>query len=145
MYKWMLVFLLVGLGFGALAEKLPNCTSAQTDTIIHKIKTDKVFNKLIHDKKMLIKQYPNVKNCSAAQYDECKMGTRYWEICDSANCKFTEEQEIKLDMAVIERIGREFSDRDLRAAWDYFTECFPQGRIYCNSSTIESTKKKRPV
>lgn len=138
MHKWLFIGVLAGAVFNTLAERLPNCTSAQAEAVIKKIKTDKAFNHVIHEKKTLIKQYPKVKNCSAAQYAECRMGSRYWEICDSVNCKFTLAQEAKLDLAVIEQIDKEFSEYDLRLTWDYLNECFPEGRIYCNVSTAKN-------
>lgn len=144
MYKWVSAILLASTWATGFAAILPDCSSTQVDNIVNKVRTDEAFNASIHNLKVIVQDYPTVKNCAAFSQAICGMGQAFEKVYYSEGCEITENQVARLADAISLQFDREFSETDYRKAGNYYQECFPNGLV-CHFETVSVKKAKQKL
>lgn len=140
MKKWIIIAL-AGFCSASFAAGQPECSNATIDKATGTIKSDNIINSTASHMKALVKEYPQVKNCSALQQDLCTISSRYNQIYADMRCEPTTVQSAKLNKALESTVNKDYSASDLVSAAQYAKECFPDGNINCSSKALTAEQR----
>lgn len=142
MRKWIAIAL-AGFCSASLAANLPECSNSTIDKAVNTIESDVTINSTADHMKALVREYPQVKNCSALQQDMCTISNRYNQIYADMQCDITTVQSAKLNKALASTVNKDYSASDLVSAAQYSKECFPDGNINCSSKAASKEELSR--
>lgn len=135
MKKWTALILAGCCFIAAASASTPECSNATIDKTISAIESDNVLNSTAEHMKTLVREYPQVKNCSALQQDLCTISRRYNEIYSAMQCEPTTVQSAKLNKTLASVVNKDYSISDFVSAAQYSKECFPDG-LNCSNKTL---------
>lgn len=134
-----LVFL--SLGFTSVfANNLPECTNQQVNNAITAIRTDAALLRSVEHFISSIRQYPEVKNCTAFNADLCAIDSRVSYYLDRMHCIPTKAQDEQI-YEVLAPLFSQLTEEEMRKGDEYWDECIPSdGSDYpvCSTSTAQA-------